>query len=298
MSIGWIALHRKLLDSRVFANEGLLKVWIYCLCRANHEKNYVPITTGKGETEVEVKPGDFIFGRNAAAKDLKMNPSTVYKRMQKLENMGNINIKSNSHYSIVSICNWLTYQDNVKQKEQAKEQPSNNQVTGREQASNTDNNVNNDKNENNDNKKSVITIVHDVPNASDSETWQASCRIANRLLESICEYDPTHKYNHNHPSLTGWVKDIDRALRLDGRTEEQMDWMIDYIFKSNGKNSTFWAGNIESGKKLRDKFDTIKNQVKAERSNGRTQQDYSRRKKESDEFLDQYYSESNNKISA
>lgn len=147
MSIGWVKLHRKLLESRVFANEGLLRVWIYCLCRANHEVNYVPIKTGKGETEVQVNPGDFIFGRNSVASDLRMNPSTLYKRMKKLESMDNINIQSNSHYSVVSICNWETYQNPEYTEEQPKEQASNNQVTGREQAGNTDNNVNNVKND-------------------------------------------------------------------------------------------------------------------------------------------------------
>lgn len=152
MSRGWIKLHRKLLDSRVFANEGLLKVWIYCLCRANHEHNFVPIRTGKGTTEVEVNKGEFIFGRKSASKDLGMNPSTLYKRMQKLESIGNINTQSNTHYSIVSICNWETYQDQEKEKYQAKEQPSNNQVTGREQPSNTEKNYNNYKNDDNDKK--------------------------------------------------------------------------------------------------------------------------------------------------
>lgn len=149
MSGGWIKLHRKLLDSRVFANEGLLRLWLYCLCRANHEKNYVQMNTGKGKTEVEVSPGEFIFGRNSVAKDLKMNPSTLYKRMKKLEKMGNINIQSNTHYSTVSICNWGIYQSSENVKEQVKEQASNNQVTTKEQPSNTDKNDNNDKNEKN-----------------------------------------------------------------------------------------------------------------------------------------------------
>lgn len=149
MSIGWVKLHRKLLKSRVFANEGLLRVWIYCLCRANHEVNYVPIKTGKGETEVQVNPGDFVFGRNTVASDLNMNPSTLYKRMKKLEEMDNINMQSNSQYSVVSICNWEAYQNPEYEKEQPKEQAGNNQVTGREQPSNTDNNVNNDKNDKN-----------------------------------------------------------------------------------------------------------------------------------------------------
>ena len=120
-----------------------------------------------------------------------------------------------------------------------------------------------DKYKENDNK-SVIALASDVPNSSDSETWQSAIRISNRLCESICEYDPTHRYNANRPNQSAWVKDIDKALRIDGRTEEQMGYIIDYIFRMNGKHSAFWAGNIESGKKLRSQFDKIKNQIKDE----------------------------------
>jgi len=147
--IGWVQLHRKILDSRVFKNEGLLKVWIYCLCRANHEDTYVSIRTGRGETEVMVNSGQFIFGRNAGAKTLNMKPSTLWKRMLKLQSMENVNIQSNSHYSIITVCNWETYQSTGKEKGQAKGQARNNQVTGKGQPRNTDNNDNNDNNVNN-----------------------------------------------------------------------------------------------------------------------------------------------------
>ena len=57
--------------------------------------------------------------------------------MQKFKDMSMITIKSNSHYSIVSICKWDEYQV----KEIEIEQPSNNQVTTKSQASNTTNKV-------------------------------------------------------------------------------------------------------------------------------------------------------------
>ena len=111
---GYIKLYRKLIGSRVFQNEGLLKVWIYCLIKANHETAWVPVTTGKGTTEVEIKAGQFIFGRKAAAKELKMSPATIYDRMKKLEKMQNIGTQSGTHYSIISITNWETYQEDQK----------------------------------------------------------------------------------------------------------------------------------------------------------------------------------------
>jgi hypothetical protein len=140
---GWIKLHRKIQRSAVFQNEGLLKVWIWCLVRASHQDEWVSVTTGKGETEVLVKRGQFMFGRKSAAKTLKMDESTVYKRMQKLENMQNLNIRSNTHYSIVTILNWYVYQSTT----EAEVTPK---VTSKEQPSNTYKNV--------ENKEHIYTV--------------------------------------------------------------------------------------------------------------------------------------------
>jgi hypothetical protein len=114
MERGWIKLWRKSEDSRVFQNEGLWKVWTWCLMQAAHEGHWVPIKVGKVITEVWVEPGQFIFGRNSAAKRLRMAPSTVWKRMLKLENMRNSDINRNSNYSVVSIVNWNSYQPKKK----------------------------------------------------------------------------------------------------------------------------------------------------------------------------------------
>ena len=154
-SDGWILLHRKIIKSRVFQNADLLKVWLWCLVKANHKDKWVPFKTGRGESEVLIKRGQFIFGRKKAAKELKMKLSSTYKRMLKLKSMQNLNMQSNTHYSIVTINNYKDYQDMIEKKEQVKEQASNNQVATKEQPSSTTNNVNNDKNVKESKKKAV-----------------------------------------------------------------------------------------------------------------------------------------------
>ena len=128
--IGWVKIYRQLIDSRVFLNEGLLKVWIWCLLKANHQKRWVPIETGKGTTEVEIQPGQFIFGRNRAASELRMKPSTVADRIKKLKNMKNIDIQPDNHYSIISIVNWDVYQADDAYARQPIQQATNRQPTG------------------------------------------------------------------------------------------------------------------------------------------------------------------------
>lgn len=134
---GYIKLYRKTLKSQVFQNEGLFKVWIWCLLKANHEGQWVSVKTGKGNTEVWVGPGQFIYGRKTAAKELKMKQPTVQKRMLKLKNMQNLITQNKNHYSLVTVASWDFYQSDNK-----KVSPK---VSPRYQASITNKNVKNVK---------------------------------------------------------------------------------------------------------------------------------------------------------
>ncbi|KKL47315.1 hypothetical protein LCGC14_2336750, partial [marine sediment metagenome] len=159
---GWVKLHRKTLKSRVFRNAELLKLWVYCLCRANHEEQWVEVRTGKGVTEVLIKPGQFIYGRLQTARQLSTSPSSVRNRMVKLESMQNLVVEPDTHYSIVTICNWETYQAFFEEEGQAKGQPQDNHRTTTGQPQDTDKN---DKNVKNDKKK------ESMPSPSFDKFW-------------------------------------------------------------------------------------------------------------------------------
>ena len=127
MDRGWIKAYRKTIESSVFQNEGLFKVWMWCLLKASHQSEWFPIKTGRGETVVNVQPGQFIFGRKKAAKELKMKPTTVQDRIKKLEKLENLVTQPGTHYSIITIRNWRTYQDTDKNDDtQSVNQPSTN----------------------------------------------------------------------------------------------------------------------------------------------------------------------------
>jgi len=153
---GFIVLHRKLINSQVWLNDGLLKLFLWCLLKANHKDKWVPVNTGRGSSQVKIKRGQFLFGRKTAAKELKMKPATVYSRMQKLQNMQNISMQSSSHYSVVTVCNYNSYQNAKNRVQHANQQASSRQVAGNQQASSTTNNDNNVNNDNNDNKNIVL----------------------------------------------------------------------------------------------------------------------------------------------
>lgn len=138
---GWIKLHRKILDSTIFDNADLLKVWIWCLLKATHE-DYTQLV---GLQVVELTKGQFITGRFKGAEELKLNPSTFYKYLKVLEKLNMIDLNSNNKMTIVTIVNWGKYQ--LDENETC--QQNNNNVTTKEQQSNTNKNIKNNKNINN-----------------------------------------------------------------------------------------------------------------------------------------------------
>lgn len=103
---GWVKLHRQLKQSAVFDNPKLLKVWIWILLKATHKEKKQII----GRRTVTLKPGQFIFGRYAAAGELDMPPSTVRDYMQMLAEMGNITLDPDTKWTLVTVDNWELYQ--------------------------------------------------------------------------------------------------------------------------------------------------------------------------------------------
>ena len=119
----------------------LLQIFIYCLLKANHEPNEIIFNN----QVVRIERGSFITGRFEIAKDLKMNPASVYKNLQNLQKLSYISLNSNNEFTMLTVLKYNTYQIAVT----TKGQQSNNKVTTKEQQSNTNNNDNNDNNEKN-----------------------------------------------------------------------------------------------------------------------------------------------------
>lgn len=120
----WIKVHRRLLDSDVFANPITLKVWIWLLLKANYKDRLVSLKTGKGFEDVVVKRGKVLYGRKTASEKLKISEGCVRNHIEKLEKIGKISVKTTSHYSIITICKYDVYQITDEQLSQPNVQPN------------------------------------------------------------------------------------------------------------------------------------------------------------------------------
>ena len=142
---GYFKVHRKILESQVFAHQTALKIWIWCLAKVSFKERYVPLKIGKGCISVKLLPGQFIFGRFKAEEELSIDGSTIYRWIKKFASneFNMISIESNNQYSIITICKWQEYQN----LEEESEQPMSNQRATNEQPTNTYNKDNKDNKE-------------------------------------------------------------------------------------------------------------------------------------------------------
>lgn len=125
MNDGYVKLWRKSLDSELLKNHKLWAFWSWCLMKASYR--HVKITVGC--QEVVLEPGQFVFGRNAASKELNMTEQNIRTIVRFLEKSENLTIKSTNKFSIISIVNWDRYQSNENVNQPSNQQTTNQQLT-------------------------------------------------------------------------------------------------------------------------------------------------------------------------
>ena len=143
---GWLKLYRSILDSAVFQDAEILKVWIWLLCNVAFEQHDT-ICYGK---VITLKPGQIATGRKKIAQCTDLNENKVYRALNALKSLGNIEIKATNKYSIITVVNWDKYQEE-NGKRTTGEQQNNSRTTTEEQQGNNKRtqhkNGNNGKNE-------------------------------------------------------------------------------------------------------------------------------------------------------
>ena len=128
---GWLKLHRSIIDSAVFKDLEVLKIWIWLLCNASFD-THDTLFFGK---VITVHPGQIVTGRKKIAQSTDLNESKVYRALMLLKSLGNIEIKSNNKFSVITIVKWAKYQGDleiVNSKTTAKQQQKNNNSTANE----------------------------------------------------------------------------------------------------------------------------------------------------------------------
>jgi hypothetical protein len=102
MANGWIRLHRQTLESQVFSDPELFRLWCYLLLRASYRPTYFRGT--------EIQRGQVAFSYRVLSDSLGCSRGKLERAFKKLESMGNITVKAGRDFTVVTICNYDTYQ--------------------------------------------------------------------------------------------------------------------------------------------------------------------------------------------
>lgn len=237
MSEGWIKLHRQIQESKIWNNPVGLKIWLWCLIKANHKECDVLV----GRQLVHLNTGQFIFGRFTASEELRQTPSTIRNWIKFLRDDKSLDIKTTNKFSVITILNYKDYQD-----------LDNNLKTNEKQIA-TDKNVKNVKN-----IKNIYSSLNSIKqNTLQELSDKYECSLADvertfTTMKNWCEAKGK-VYKNYKAALSNWIiKNIEEGrIKKKTKISENTDFDVPVISEEQRLK------NIESIKGLKDKYGLI-----------------------------------------
>jgi hypothetical protein len=210
MNSGWIKLYRQLKDWEWYKKENMVHLFIHLLLSANHEEGM-----WQG---IKILRGQLVTGRNSLKKDTGISDRSIRTCLERLKSTNEVTIKSTNKYSIITLCNYDSYQvEDKKVTSKTTSKPPNERPTNDQQTTTNKNN----KNDNNIKEYSpdVIDIYEYSKSYFDEKYLKDEVKETFRKLIEIDNYQVEE------------IKNIIKAARTDN----------------------FWSKNFMSPNKLRDK---------------------------------------------
>lgn len=106
MERGWFKFWRKTFDGWLARDHIAFVFFMWCVSKAAWEDKKVPV----GNRIIELKRGQFLYGRKSAADFLGLSEKQVRRCLTMLEKMQNICVQRANKFSIITVMNYDTYQ--------------------------------------------------------------------------------------------------------------------------------------------------------------------------------------------
>ena len=110
----WVKIYSKMLKWEWYTDTNTKVVFLHCLLKANfEEKEWRGMLIERGQFEATV---------SSIAGEINLTPAQVRISLNKLKNTGEIAIKTTNKFSIITICNYESYQSVGSKQQQTKRQ--------------------------------------------------------------------------------------------------------------------------------------------------------------------------------
>ncbi|MBN3348312.1 Replication protein O [Clostridium botulinum] len=234
---GWIKLHRALLTNELWVKEPFTKgqAWVDMLLRINHKDNKGLV----GNQSIEILKGQTLWSMKDMASRWRWSRKKVGNFLKMLKKEHQIDYKSTTKYTIITVINWELYQNEI-QEGTSNIDEKNIKGTSKEHQKNTNKN---DKNVKNEKKNNYMSNSNEY-------------RLAEYLYKHILKNNPKTK----EPNLQNWAKIFDYILRIDKRELDEVKTLIVFC-----QEHAFWYKNILSPDKLRKQYDRLVLEMNGER---------------------------------
>ena len=182
---GWIKLYRQLRQWRWYSDSNVKSLFIHCLLLAN-------VNDGHWR-EYDIKQGSFITSLGALSAELGMSMQQIRTALKKLQSSGEIVLKSTNKNTLITICNWASYQGQNKEEQQT----NNKQITNEQQTSNKQITTNNNNKERKKDKEGENIIFDSVAFATEQPKTQPTKKTIeerksdfyNEIAQYVGKYD-------------------------------------------------------------------------------------------------------------
>jgi len=219
MLLGWIKLHRQLLDNWIMTEPEALSVWVRFLLEANHDTKKKMLNGSL----VEIKRGQLVFGLEAFSARSGVSIAKLRRYIKLLESDGMINRLKTAKYSIITIASFDSYQSLDKQIT-SKEQSNDKQIA-------TPKECKNEKNVNKDIYQQIADAYNEVfPHLP--QVVKVSQKRKSHISASINEF----KKDFGFDNPGNWKNLFYHAAKSDFLTGRKTDWSMDFDFVINKTN--------------------------------------------------------------
>ena len=255
MELGYTLLHRKFWRNEILQEKGKAfsrrEAWLYLTN---------VLARGTDDPETGLKRGEFEASYRFLAQTWNWETTRVFRFFKQLEAEGMLsrNPLSMQHPAqhhpqqeaqCFIICNYETYNPRSNTDRNTKCNTDRNKVKERIKEGK--------KERENTSQPAGAAAVDPSPSVE-------SLQLSELLKREIAKRDP-HSKAAKLPDATHWARDIDKLIQIDGLRAEDVEAVI--LWCQN--NGCFWGPNIQSGRKLREKFDQMWGQMQQQKTDKR-----------------------------
>lgn len=245
----FFTVNRGLLNSDRWLGEPFTRgqAWIDLFGLAQYAKGFFRI---RG-IRVEVERGQLAYSQLTLAKRWHWSRNKVRRYLIELEKDGDIEQQNNEVTTLITIVNYDEWQLNDTTNDTTERQQKDNRRTTEGTHNNKINNINKINN--------VLSSIEEIEKVRKEEKLFEIESLEMELVNLLCEEMRKNNPKVKLPNLQKWAGDVDKMMRIDSRSEEEIKFLILW-----SQQDSFWKANILSMGKLREKFDQLMIKAKSD----------------------------------